>query len=389
MHVDGPAESGRGQDSLVADAHPIFRPGGEELQLSLTEELQARQVDGLRIVFLVGDVVGARALLRDLAERPGLELTVFQDGEIHAADLEAGIEYADSPLDGGRVESIREVPRLLTLDHVHVGDREHVTAVRITGRGREFTVFAPEIGMTDVMVIRDADRRTILHHIAELQAEFDPAGRVFGMAIGLVAGEEEKVRILTEQVVEDFRPSARRAAGITGHVGHDDGVLVDRVTAHQALEGSLLAMTYPVGHVLGAIPALDAEVRAPTREDDLGLGRLDPSPIPLELQAYFLGLVGIQRVELGGELQNAGLLGVQGERDDLIARHQHRRCGRTCGGLLLGLRAGTRLPPGAGRQRIETREICAEGLDGFLRWHRGREKDGGQQAKQVTHRKRG
>ena len=50
--------------------------------------------------------------------------------------------------------------------------------------------------MADVVVVGDGDRRPVAHDVAELQAELDPAGGVLGVAIGLVAGEEQQVGIL-------------------------------------------------------------------------------------------------------------------------------------------------------------------------------------------------
>ena len=50
--------------------------------------------------------------------------------------------------------------------------------------------------MAHVVIVGNADRRPVADDVAELQAELDPAGRVLGVAIGLVAGEEEQVGIL-------------------------------------------------------------------------------------------------------------------------------------------------------------------------------------------------
>ena len=190
VHVDRPTESRSGQDGLVTDAHPVLGPRSEELQLAIAEKLQAGQIDALRIILLVGDVIGARALRRNLAHGGGLELTILEDGKIHAADLEAGVEDADAPLDRSRIKRIRQMPRLLTLDHVHIGDRIEVAAVSHAGDGGQLTTLAPEVGVADVMVVRNTNRRAILHHVTELQTELDPTRGVLGVAIGLVTREE-------------------------------------------------------------------------------------------------------------------------------------------------------------------------------------------------------
>ena len=129
-------------------------------------------------------------------------------------------------------------------------------------------------------------------------------------------------------------------------------------------------MTHAIGHILGTIPAFDPEVRAPTREDHLGLGRLDPLAVALEFQTRFLGFLRVERIELSGKLQDACLLGIKSERDDLITLDQHRRRARTGGTLLLAFGRGTRLPPGTDRQRVEARKLLSERLDRMGRWNR-------------------
>ena len=119
----------------MTHAHPVLGPSGEELQLTIAEKLQARQVDALRVVFLIGDVIGARALRRDLAHGGGLELAILEDGEIHAADLEPGVISRDAALDRTRIERIGQMPRLLPLHHVHIGDRVEIAAVSHAGDG--------------------------------------------------------------------------------------------------------------------------------------------------------------------------------------------------------------------------------------------------------------
>ena len=157
-------------------------------------------------------MIGARALRRNLTHGSGLELTILEDGEIDATDLEAGVVDADAPLDGSRIIRIRQVPRLLTLDHVHVSDRVEIAAVSHAGDGGQLATLTPEVGVADVMVVRNTNRRAILHHVAKLQTELNPAGGVLGVAIGLVAGEEQEIRILTDQVIQDLWSGARRAA---------------------------------------------------------------------------------------------------------------------------------------------------------------------------------
>ncbi len=88
VHVDGAAEGGLREHGLHLRAGPVLRPVAEEFLLPLAEQLQARQVDRLRIVGGIVDVVGTRPHLRNLARRAALEFAVFENGEVHAADVQ-------------------------------------------------------------------------------------------------------------------------------------------------------------------------------------------------------------------------------------------------------------------------------------------------------------
>ena len=63
--------------------------------------------------------------------------------------------------------------------------------------------------MADVVVVGDRDRGPVADDVAELEAELDPAGGVLGMAVGLVAGEEQQVGVLALEVLDDLGPHAR------------------------------------------------------------------------------------------------------------------------------------------------------------------------------------
>ena len=77
MHMDGSSEGSRREHRLVAHADPIRRPVSEELELTLAEELESWEINRLRVILLIGDVVEARSLLGNLTFRSRLELTVL------------------------------------------------------------------------------------------------------------------------------------------------------------------------------------------------------------------------------------------------------------------------------------------------------------------------
>ena len=142
-------------------------------------------------------------------------------------------------------------------------------------------------------------------------------------------------------------------------------------------------MTYAVGDILGAVPAFEAKVGAPARELHRRLGDLDPRVAALHLEPGDLRLFRIKRVELSRQFQDAGLLGIEREGDDLIASDQHR--GRRSAPALLALGRRFLLPPSPHGEGIQVREISAEGLE-RLRWRdRGGDQHRNQKKEQEFH----
>jgi len=94
----------------------------------------------------------------------------------------------------------------------------------------------------DVMVVWNRDHRSILHDLAKLKAELQPTGCVLSVVIGLVAGEEQDVRILLLEIFNNAGPGSGRAGGIAGKVADDNHVLVDRILANETFEFGFLSM---------------------------------------------------------------------------------------------------------------------------------------------------
>ena len=142
-------------------------------------------------------------------------------------------------LNGCGVERIRKVPRLLALDHINKFRRKHIPTIGGTSFAqRFFTPFAPDIAMSNVMIIRDADRRAILHDIGKLHAKLQPTIGCFLVGVILVTSKKEQIRILFLQVLYKLSPSKSLSVlwGVTGHVGYHEGFLIDRIFAHQTIK---------------------------------------------------------------------------------------------------------------------------------------------------------
>ena len=359
MQMDRAAESRLRQHGFHDRSGPVLAPRVQEAELPFAEQLQSRKIDTLRVVGGIVDVIGPRTQLRDLAGGTGLELAVLEDREIKPANPQPGEVNPDAPLHRRRIRRVGQVPGLLALHHVDVGDRIEVSAVGIALQGGAVAAFAPEIGVPDIVVVGNADRRPVAHQLPELQPELDPAGCVLGMPIRLIPGEEEQVGILREQARDDLGPQPRGPAGVAGHRRHDDLILVARVAPDGAgkLRGGTVA--HAVARGPGAIPVGHPEMGAPARIDHCRTGDLGPGSATLDFEPGLARFVRTKRIKLGGQLEYAGILGVERKGHDLIAGHVHRR-------RRVLVRRGPG-PPIARSERIEIGKVGAEGSGGLGR----------------------
>ena len=301
-------------------------------------------------------MVGARSHFWNGAFGAGFEFTIFEDGKGNPGVGEVSEIDADIALDGLGVDGVGQVPGLLALHHVDVFGRIKISATWARGIGGFDAVFTPEVGLADIVVIRNGDGRSVAHDIAELHTELKPAGGVLGVVIGLVSGKEEDVWVLRDEIFDDEGPRAGGAGGIAGKVADHDGFLVVGLTADFAFKGSLVGVAEAVCIVLCAVPIVNAEVGGPTGIDDLLFGDFLPAVALLDLEADILGLVRLEGVELRGHFQRTSFERINCEANDLVPRNievDH--------GLALILWSLS-LPPFAGGAVVETSVFCSEDL---------------------------
>ncbi len=210
VEMDSAGERRGRERRLRADALPVATPPLEPGELPGPEEFESRRVDARAVVVRVGDVVGPRAHLGDRPAGPRLEFPILEDRTVEAAHHEPREIDADAPGDRCGIERVGQVPGLLPLDHVHVVGGIEIAAVGAVLPLGLLPGGAPQIGLADVMVVGDRDGGPIAHHVAELQAELDPAGRVLRVAIGLIAGGEDQVGIGAPQALHELLAGSRR-----------------------------------------------------------------------------------------------------------------------------------------------------------------------------------
>ena len=361
VEVHRAAESRLREGALRPHALPLVGPAGEPGELPLAEQFQAGEVDRRAVVRGIDDVVGPGPQLRDRAERARLALPVFEDREVDTADHEPREIDADPLLHRCGIHRVGQVPGLLPLHHVHVGRRIEVPAVGAVGPLGLPAARSPEVRLAHVVVVGNRDRGPVPDHVAKLEAELEPAHRVLGVPVGLVARKEEEIGIGRPQAGHEFLPLARCPRRVAGEHGHADPLARGRVGPHEPLEHGPLPVPHTVGRGPARVPALDAKVGAPPGVEHLGGRHLLPGVAPLHLEPRHAGLARLQGKELRRQLEHGRAArrlhahGVEGEGHDLVAGDVERewrplRRLRFRPGLVPGLH-----PPLAGHPAVELR----------------------------------
>ena len=360
VQMDRAAERRLRQHALHLCTGPVLPPVAQEFQLPLAQQLQARQVDRLRIV-RSSLMWSGRGPICGICPRAGLELAIFENGEVDAADAQPREIHGDALLDRRGIDRIGQVPRL-----------------------RRCTMFTYPPGRSSrrrrcrlrraVAVLRPTGSRVRRHDRRECRSSADRGSRRG------TAGRTRSNRPCARCADRSGRP--RRTAGpdpggercrISGRgpVVRDElhDMLATTISIFVTGSRRMVPRTWPSRRaardrrVSGVVPTLDAEMRAPAGILDRRTGGLLPGAVALNLQPRLARFVGQQRIELRGQFEHARVVRIQREGDDLIARHiqiddlRHFACGRR--------------PPLSARLRIELGEVLPE-RSAFARLRRGR-----------------
>ncbi len=116
---------------------------------------------------------------------------------------------------------------------------EEISAI-VTRSGFGFLpALAPQVSLTDIVVVGDRDAGAVAENFPERETEFEPRCGVLLVVVGLVACEEDKIRILVVDVADILRAQVAVAVGIAVQRCDGDLVFGVRVLADEPLEGCL------------------------------------------------------------------------------------------------------------------------------------------------------
>ena len=250
------------------------------------------------------------------------------------------------------------MPTLLPLHLVDIRHRITETAVGVPRDVRLCPCFSPEISVTHIVIVRDAYRGAVPDDVAELEPELDPASRMLGVPVMLVASKEQHVGILCPEVLHNLCARTRGPARVAAHVGHDDLLLLHGIPPDHPFEPRLCAMQHPVLHGFRTVPAFYSEMSVPARIQHRAPRNFLPCSVtPLHLQPGHPFLAGFERKQLGTHLQDPILLRVIRKTHHLVPRHIHGQNLRLSPFRgLLWFRARL-LPPFSRRQGFQLREF--------------------------------
>ena len=151
----------------------------------------------------------------NLAGRAGLELAILQNRKVHAANIQAREVNANAAIDRLGIGWIGQTRCLLTLHLIHILHRKLVTAISITRNGGPLAAFAPHVPVAHIVVVRNADGRPVPDNVAVLHAKLNPTGRVLCVTVMLITPEEQQVRIVVSNILNNLLARPRCAAGVT------------------------------------------------------------------------------------------------------------------------------------------------------------------------------
>ena len=160
------------------------------------------------------------------------------------------------------------MPGLLALHHGDILDGVVIATAGSCMSGCFLARFSPQVCLSDVMVVRNGDGRTVLDDIPELQTKFNPARSMFSMMVSLITGKEKKVGVDFFNVLHDVSSWTWVPAGIAGQIAHDDFIFVDGVFSNRSGKDSFLSMSDAVGKNLGVVPVRNSEVGTPSWVSD-------------------------------------------------------------------------------------------------------------------------
>ena len=96
------------------------------------------------------------ALLRHSARGAGLKLPILKDGKIDIPPVEVSEPDSDPLPDLVRIYRIRKMTCLRPLNLLNLSPRSGIAPVRGTAERRHLATFSPQVGLTCVMIVRQA-----------------------------------------------------------------------------------------------------------------------------------------------------------------------------------------------------------------------------------------
>ena len=256
MVVGHVGEDGLRDGHLHVGAVPVRRPVVQELQLPISQQLQAGLVDRSDIEFRVFHVIRTSFPRVDFVFGAGLELAVFDDGKADSAVGHGPVIDSNALFDGRGVVRIGMMRRLHALDGVHPARVHGIAALGVVRHAVAVaSALAPDIALIHVVVVRQTERHAISHDLAESPTEHIPFAKIIErrhvdrltldsvtgvILVDLIAGEGEHVRINLVDVVGQ-QCVGEQVVLVTGEAGNDDGRLVQRIAAHGSTVVVILA----------------------------------------------------------------------------------------------------------------------------------------------------
>ena len=121
------------------------------------------------------------------------------------------------------------------LDFLDVFGGHEISAV-VPGSGAGFfPAGAPEVGLSDIVIVGDGDGGRVADDVAEVASEPCPGLEVAAVVVDLIAREEQQIGLERLEILDDVIlrqvASVLGADGIARKSSHHDNVLINRILA--------------------------------------------------------------------------------------------------------------------------------------------------------------
>ena len=135
-------------------------------------------------------MVRSWSLLWDHSCRACFKFAVFNYSETDTAPIEVSVVGSYSSANWCGIIRIGEVACLCSFNFFYIFDWHGISAIRCAWKSGFFAVMAPQIGLTNVVIVWDRDCGAVSNYFSKVSAKLQPCGVMAAVIVDLISREE-------------------------------------------------------------------------------------------------------------------------------------------------------------------------------------------------------